>query len=132
MRVQFLQPVPIFYFAMLSKGERQILALAGEGLTDKEISARLGIAFRTVRSYWDRIFWKLDARSRTHAYAVHFGDAADCPPARDGERLQAAPIHNSLPFLQPRPLQINTGTVAEPQDGIHFRDAPNRKAEGFK
>ena len=55
---------------MLSKGERQILALAGEGLTDKEISARLGIAFRTVRSYWDRIFWKLDARSRTHAYAI--------------------------------------------------------------
>ena len=55
---------------MLSKQERQILALAGEGLTDKEISARLGIAFRTVRSYWDRIFWKLDARSRTHAYAI--------------------------------------------------------------
>ena len=54
----------------LAAREREILCLAAEGLTDKEIAHRLGIKFRSVRSYWDRMMVKLNAVSRLNAYAI--------------------------------------------------------------
>jgi PAS domain S-box-containing protein len=57
----------------LSEREREVLFLAGEGLTDKEIALRLDIGQKTVRTYWDRMRAKLGAASRTEvlAKAVH-------------------------------------------------------------
>jgi PAS domain S-box-containing protein len=54
----------------LSEREREVLFLAGDGLTDKEIAAHLAIRTKTVRTYWDRIRAKLNAASRTQALAL--------------------------------------------------------------
>lgn len=54
----------------LSDREREVLFLAAEGLTDKEIASRLNIGPKTVRTYWDRMRHKLNAASRTQALAT--------------------------------------------------------------
>lgn len=49
--------------------EEQILQLAAEGLTDRQMSARLGISTETIASYWRRIFARFEATSRTEVVA---------------------------------------------------------------
>lgn len=61
----------------LSEREREVLALAGEGLTDKEIALRLDIGQKTVRTYWDRMRSKLGAASRTEVLAKAVQTAMD-------------------------------------------------------
>src|SRR6476469_3339947 len=53
----------------LSEREKEVLFLAGDGLTDKEIALRLSIGPKTVRTYWDRMRAKLGAASRTEVLA---------------------------------------------------------------
>jgi DNA-binding CsgD family transcriptional regulator len=48
----------------LSDREQEILELAAQGLVDKEISARLGLAYTTVKSYWSRICFKIAVKNR--------------------------------------------------------------------
>jgi len=62
---------------VLSDREREVLLLAAEGLTDKEIALRLEIGSKTVRTYWDRIRQKLAAASRTQALAISLKLAYD-------------------------------------------------------
>ncbi|MGV3619050.1 MAG: PAS domain S-box protein [Fimbriimonas sp.] len=63
--------------APLSDRERDVLFLAADGLTDKEIAQRLGIGAKTVRTYWDRVRSKLGASSRTQALAMALRSAYD-------------------------------------------------------
>ena len=49
--------------------EAQLLALAAEGLTDREICIELGIGLGTVDTYWRRIKKRYDVVSRTEAVA---------------------------------------------------------------
>jgi DNA-binding CsgD family transcriptional regulator len=53
----------------LSQREEEILRLASQGLTDKEIASNLGVQISTVRTYWDRLKTKLSAANRTEAVA---------------------------------------------------------------
>jgi DNA-binding response OmpR family regulator len=53
----------------LTRREHQVLELLGEGLAQREIALRLGIASRTVGSHVERILMKLDVHSRAHAVA---------------------------------------------------------------
>lgn len=53
----------------LSPRQKQILLLAAEGLTDRQIAAQIGLGEGTVRTYWERIRGRLDARSRSEAIA---------------------------------------------------------------
>ena len=53
----------------LSHREGEILRLASEGFTDKEIAGHLGVQISTVRTYWDRLKAKLSATNRTEAVA---------------------------------------------------------------
>jgi DNA-binding CsgD family transcriptional regulator len=49
--------------------QEQILMLASEGLTDKEIAAKLRLSPETVGTYWRRILSKYAAASRTEVVA---------------------------------------------------------------
>lgn len=51
--------------AALSRQEQLILSLAGQGLADKEIANKIGISMGTVRTYWQRMRDKTNARSRS-------------------------------------------------------------------
>lgn len=53
----------------LSDREVQILLLAAEGKSDKEITQELGLSAGTVRTYWERTRQKLQSRSRSEAIA---------------------------------------------------------------
>jgi len=50
--------------------ELAILTLVVNGLTDKEIALRLGLARRTVSNRMSIILLKLSARNRTEAVAI--------------------------------------------------------------
>jgi DNA-binding NarL/FixJ family response regulator len=49
----------------LTPREREIADLATTGLSNKDIADRLYLSRRTVESHLNRIFAKLDVRSRT-------------------------------------------------------------------
>jgi DNA-binding NarL/FixJ family response regulator len=51
----------------LTEREREVLAVAAEGLTAREIASRLGVRERTVTTHLARIYGKLGVRSRLAA-----------------------------------------------------------------
>lgn len=57
--------------------EHQVLVLAAEGMTDKEIARKLGISPETVATYWRRILQKTGAASRTEVVAREFQRRAE-------------------------------------------------------
>jgi two-component system response regulator DesR len=56
--------------APLNERERQLLRLAGQGLSALEIAARLNLSHGTVRNYLSDATGKLRARNRIDAYRV--------------------------------------------------------------
>lgn len=55
---------------LLSFREIQIVELASEGMTAKEIGAALNISSRTVQKHIDHISTKVHARNKTHLVAI--------------------------------------------------------------
>ena len=55
---------------VLTPRETEIVQLMGQGLTNKEISARLGIASETVHAHIKHIFFKLEVSNRAAAVAA--------------------------------------------------------------
>ncbi len=53
--------------AALSEQERTLLSLIGEGLTNRQIAARMFLAEKTVKNYVSRLLAKLDLERRTQA-----------------------------------------------------------------
>jgi DNA-binding NarL/FixJ family response regulator len=54
---------------VLTHREQQILELLADGLGNKQIAARLGIATNTVKTHLELLFYKLDVSSRAEAVA---------------------------------------------------------------
>ena len=52
---------------VLTRREREILALLADGLGNKQIAARLGISTNTVKTHLELLFDKLGASTRTEA-----------------------------------------------------------------
>jgi two-component system response regulator DevR len=57
--------------ATLSPRERDILALVGEGLTNRQIGERLSLAEKTVKNYVSAMLGKLGLNRRTQAAVLH-------------------------------------------------------------
>jgi DNA-binding NarL/FixJ family response regulator len=53
--------------SMLSEQERTVLALIGEGLTNREIGERMFLAEKTVKNYVSHLLAKLGMQRRTQA-----------------------------------------------------------------
>ncbi len=64
--------------SQVSGRERQLLEHSANGLTDKQISAELGISSATIASYWRRLLRKYDAASRTELVAKFAKQQALC------------------------------------------------------
>lgn len=79
---QFSQPEePNVPYEDLTQRELQVLQLAAEGLSNKEISAQLVISEKTVKNHVGNIFSKLQVNDRTQAvlYALRNGLVAMTP-----------------------------------------------------
>lgn len=75
----------------LTARELEVLEAAAGGLTDKQISAELGISRDTVASYWRRILLKYGAVSRTQVVALHSSlqqEAQSTKAERENLKLQ--------------------------------------------
>ncbi len=57
----------------LSPRQEEIMSLVAQGLFNKEIGGKLGIAEETVKSNLVVIYDKLNARNRPHAVAILAG-----------------------------------------------------------
>ena len=55
---------------VLTRREREILALLADGFGNKQIAARLGISTNTVKTHLELLFDKLDVSTRTEAVTV--------------------------------------------------------------
>jgi len=63
-------PPPVAEKPELSEREKEVLALMVEGLTNRQIAARLKIQPTTVKQYSGNIFSKLKVSNRTEAVAI--------------------------------------------------------------
>src|SRR5229473_1020587 len=72
----------------LTPRQAQILALAANGLSDKQIAKRLGVTHRTVRTHFEKLFHDRGIRNRSQAIALwsarsmehgHQRPANECP-----------------------------------------------------
>jgi DNA-binding CsgD family transcriptional regulator len=64
----------------ISEREKEIVVLACQGLTDKEICRVLGLSLTTVRTYWGRMREKLGATNRAQIIALVAGRAETSEP----------------------------------------------------
>lgn len=67
----------------LSPRERELLDLAAQGFTDKQICVHLGLTLPTVRTHWFRVRKKLQASNRSQAVAMTLRMSDD--PTTDSE-----------------------------------------------
>lgn len=59
----------------LSGREEEVMGLIASGMTNSRIAAACCISEKTVKNHINRIFTKLDARSRSEAIALWLGTA---------------------------------------------------------
>jgi DNA-binding CsgD family transcriptional regulator len=62
--------------AQLTERERDVLELVSQGLTNREVAARLFISSGTVRTHLEHVYEKLGVRSRAGAVAAAFRAAS--------------------------------------------------------
>ena len=67
-------------FERLSDQERRILELIAEGLTNRQIAARIHLAEKTVKNYVSNLFTKLGMQRRTQAAVYAAGLRNHSPP----------------------------------------------------
>ena len=89
----------------LTEQEKELLRLLGEGLTNKQIAARMFLAEKTVTNYVSRLLAKLGMERRTQA-AV-FATKLDRPWLAP----RTAPAEGHLTVPVTRALSVATGRI---------------------
>lgn len=77
-------PAPPRPEELLSRREREVLALVAQGLANKQVARRLGITERTVKAHLGRVFRQIGVTDRTSAALWardHLGPAGGATPA---------------------------------------------------
>jgi two-component system response regulator DevR len=69
----------------LTPREREVLSLIADGLTNRQIGARLSLSEKTVKNYVTGLLGKLGLQSRTQAAVLHVGTRAR--PAQQAQPL---------------------------------------------
>jgi DNA-binding CsgD family transcriptional regulator len=64
----------------LTPQERRIADLASQGRTNRQIAASLSLSVNTVETHLQRVFAKLDIRSRVELVAQRHADRGDPAP----------------------------------------------------
>ena len=104
----------------LSARQIQMLKLAAEGYTDKEMAAVLGISATTVTTYWKRLKSRFEGHSRTSLVVALIGNAFDAenlPPPRILNDLSESG-DSEEPLINPQRLleELNIGIMFETDD----------------
>jgi DNA-binding NarL/FixJ family response regulator len=73
---------PVLEGVRLTERERQVIDLLGEGLSNKEIAARLHIAIHTAKSHVHNVLEKLALHTRLEVAAFSHSGGNQKPPAR--------------------------------------------------
>ena len=73
---------PVLEGVRLTERERQVIDLLGEGLSNKEIAARLHVAVHTVKSHVHNVLEKLALHTRLEVAAFSHSGGSQKPPAR--------------------------------------------------
>ena len=60
--------------ASLTAREREVLEMLAQGLSKKEIAARMNVSFATVRTHLEHVYKKLHVRTQAEAVARWLGD----------------------------------------------------------
>ena len=76
--------VPTARLDVLTRREREVLALVGGGLTNDEIAARLVISPATARTHVGRLLTKLDARDRAQLVVIAYETGLITPRCAQG------------------------------------------------
>ena len=69
-----------YRLALLTDQERTVLRLIGQGLTNRQIGGRMGLAEKTVKNYTSHLLAKLGLERRTQA-AILATELRDSPDA---------------------------------------------------
>jgi two-component system nitrate/nitrite response regulator NarL len=74
---------------LLSRREQEVVRCVAEGLSNREISQRLGLTEHTVKNYLFRIFDKLGVSKRVEVvlYAYSLGNGSDVAGRTNGKKL---------------------------------------------
>ena len=94
--------------AQAKSRQDQILLLAADGMTDKEIAARLSLSPETVGTYWRRILSKYSAASRTEVVAKVVRLQAEATVS------EIAEVNQCLKEVADHLLVVLSGRDAEP------------------
>jgi DNA-binding NarL/FixJ family response regulator len=73
---------PVLEAIKLTQRERQVVDLIGEGLSNKEIAARMHVAIHTVKSHVHNVLEKLALHTRLEVAAFTRAEARKTPPTR--------------------------------------------------
>ena len=72
----------------LTPREVEVLALIGEGLSNREIGERLVLSQATVKTHVNRIFAKIGVQSRAQAVRYSIGSGLAGPGSGSGEHVR--------------------------------------------
>jgi DNA-binding CsgD family transcriptional regulator len=96
--------------ALLSKRELDVVGCVSEGLSNREIAARLNLSEHTVKNYMFRIFDKLGVSTRVEMVLYAFSNSN--PDNKDGNSLPPAHPQITAPLTATHHSQPENGTLA--------------------